>query len=147
LLLSYIIAYFCAVKVWFRPLIAGLLALSVMVSTTGATFHRHFCLIAVERTCDLQPPAGEDAPSCCGIGHNESDCCTAKLEFRKTDVSPVSALFQWAMAWALLPTLPSSPAAQLAFGGAIVVSSPSVPDTSPPLPGQKIVILHQAFLL
>lgn len=137
----------CVVKAQFRPFIAGLLILSVMVSTTGATFHHHLCLMAVERACDLQPPAGDDPSNCCTPSHDESDCCTVEAEFRKTGVSPVSVLFQWSLAWALPPTPPPSPAAQLAFQEATVALSPFDPDPSPPLPGREIVILHQAFLL
>lgn len=96
-----------------RHIVAILLALQVVVASTGATFYRHYCntegellAISVYKPEDLH----------CSAHHHEShhdhdtgacdeDCCNLSREFRKTDTAAISENLKKAFTSSVL-TLP-----------------------------------------
>jgi hypothetical protein len=142
------------VKTLLRSFVARLLALSVLVSTTGATFQRHFCQMADEEACHLAEQPGP--ASCCalhaarhtGATDDGGGCCALETEFKKTEAGPVQDQSPLFIGWvAVLPPAVAwgpVPAAQR------VVPQPQVlayTNPSPPLPGRQRVVLHHHFRL
>jgi hypothetical protein len=142
------------VKTLLRSFVARLLALSVLVSTTGATFQRHFCQMAAEEACHLADPA--EPASCCALHgvldapttNDGGDCCALETEFKKTEAGPVQDQSSLFIGWvAVLPPAMAwgpEPAAQWV---ALPQKVLAYADPSPPLPGRQRVVLHHHFRL
>jgi hypothetical protein len=137
------------VKTLLRSFVARLLALSILVSTTGATFQRHFCQMAAEESCHLTDQAGP--ASCCALdagAADEGNCCALETEFKKTEAGPLQDQATLLACWvAVLPPLPDwqpKLVARLAIPPAQVLG---YADPSPPLLGRERVVLLQTFRL